>query len=333
MSDNAIIMPLSEDEKKLFDQCEEQIARGIRSFIDVGEALMTVRDNELYREKYRTWENYCEQRWGFTDGRARQLILAMGTAKHIEGATGVTLPTEAATRELRKYTPEDQTKIAVAAAAVAAAQERPVTSTDIKTAAAAIQPLTSGNPLPPPAPPVDPVKQRVYNSKYAPIKVWMDQGRITPKQALSLDSEIEACAPMLRGWLFQMQVMDALVVRELSEMARNKSETLEEIRASGHLEFPDDRPQIHISKATVADLKQLKEAKRKERLAQIAAARDAAKGIESVIMTLHTKSAQRNADLLISMMGSRNARELARALQSKLWKSKKKHRSHVQYVR
>lgn len=322
MSEVSYIEPLTPEEQSLFKQCEDRIARGIAGFKEAGEALMIVREEELYREQYRTWENYCEQRWGFTDGRARQLILGAKTAAEIEGVTGVALPTEAATRELRKYAVEDRPKIATAAAALAVSENREITTTDIKRAAN------------PPVKTVDPDKQAVYDRvKFSPIIVWMDTKKITPKQALALNGEIEACKPELRGWLFQMGVCDPSMVAELREMHRNGSETFSEIYASCHLEFPDGG-QVHISKAKIADLKRLKRIKYEEHLKRIAAENDAKKGIEPRNMTLYLNDPQKNADILISMLGERNAREAARAIQSQLWKSRTKHRrpSNV-YVR
>jgi hypothetical protein len=323
MSEVSYIEPLNEVEKQRLKECEDRIARGIAGFKEAGEALLIVREEELYREQYRTWENYCDQRWGFTDGRARQLILGMKTAREIESVTGVSLPTEAATREIRKYAVEDRPKIVSAAAALAVAENREMTTTDIKRAA-----------NPPVKPDIDPDKQAVYDRvKYSPIKVWMDTKKITPKQALALNGEIEACKPELRGWLFQMGVCDPSMVAELREMQRNGSETFGEIYMSGHLQFPDGG-RIHVGKAKIADLKRLKRIKYEEHLKRVAAERDAAKGIEEVLMTLYVNCPQKNADMIISMLGERNAREVARALNSQLWKSRTKHRrpSNV-YVR
>jgi hypothetical protein len=329
MSNTELILPLSEEEKKRLTDCEAVITRGLKSFMDVAEALLIVRDGQLYRE-YRTWEDYCQKRWGFSGSRSRQLINAMETAKGIESVTGVPLPNEAVTRELKKYVVEDQPKIAVAAASVAAAQDRQMTSTDIKDAAEALKPAPPSNPVPP-DPPVDPDKQRVYNSKYAPIKQWMDQGKLTPKQALALDAEIEACKPQVRGDMFLLGVMNPIVVRLLNEMYAQGREGYGEIVASRHLQMVDRS--IPIDKATPADVSAFKRERYKERMAAVAALRDADRGCQPVNLTLFTNDPARNAEILLSQLGQRNARELARTLQGKLWKSKTKRRSHSVYVR
>lgn len=54
--------------------CEAVIKRGLATFVEVGAALLEIRDGRLYRETHTTFEAYCAGRWGFTDRRARQLM-------------------------------------------------------------------------------------------------------------------------------------------------------------------------------------------------------------------------------------------------------------------
>lgn len=54
--------------------CEQRIERGLTTYIDVGRALGEIRDSRLYKGTYDTFEEYCRERWGFTDRRARQLV-------------------------------------------------------------------------------------------------------------------------------------------------------------------------------------------------------------------------------------------------------------------
>jgi hypothetical protein len=78
---------------------EEIIEKGMRSFVEVGNALMRIRDNDLYTVNYNTFESYCKDRWGFTKSRANQLI---GAANIVDAlATIVVKPaTESVAREL-----------------------------------------------------------------------------------------------------------------------------------------------------------------------------------------------------------------------------------------
>lgn len=55
-------------------QCEEVIERGLDSFIEVGNALLQIRDQRLYRSDYDNFEVYCQERWDMSGRRAHQLI-------------------------------------------------------------------------------------------------------------------------------------------------------------------------------------------------------------------------------------------------------------------
>ena len=57
-------------------ECEETIARGVRGYVEAGEALRTIRDARLYRETHGTFEDYCRERWGWNKDRSNQLIRA-----------------------------------------------------------------------------------------------------------------------------------------------------------------------------------------------------------------------------------------------------------------
>lgn len=67
-------------------ECEAVIERGLKTFVEVGEALLRVRDERLYRATHPTFEHYCRERWGFGGRRARQLMAAseVGTIVPVE---------------------------------------------------------------------------------------------------------------------------------------------------------------------------------------------------------------------------------------------------------
>jgi hypothetical protein len=60
--------------------CETTIERGLKTFVDVGEALMAIRDGKLYLEAYDSFEDYCQKRWDLKRQRAYQLMAAADTA-------------------------------------------------------------------------------------------------------------------------------------------------------------------------------------------------------------------------------------------------------------
>jgi hypothetical protein len=67
---------LNEAERRERDQCEVIIGKGWDTFLDVGQALATVRDKRLYRDHHRTFEEYCRQKWEFSKSHANRLIEA-----------------------------------------------------------------------------------------------------------------------------------------------------------------------------------------------------------------------------------------------------------------
>jgi hypothetical protein len=53
---------------------ERVIESGLQTFIEVGQALLTIRDKRLYKDTYASFDAYCQERWGWTRQRAHQLI-------------------------------------------------------------------------------------------------------------------------------------------------------------------------------------------------------------------------------------------------------------------
>jgi len=87
------------------DECERYetaIANGLRWFRVVGPSLAAVRDGRLYRNRYATFDTYCEDMWGFTRRHVDRLIVAATVAEILEvdevGPIGLTSESQA--REL-----------------------------------------------------------------------------------------------------------------------------------------------------------------------------------------------------------------------------------------
>jgi len=80
-------------------ECEAVIERGLATFLEVGQALLCIRDERLYRESHGTFEAYCRERWGMSRAHAYRQIGAAGVAG-ILSPIGDTPATEAVAREL-----------------------------------------------------------------------------------------------------------------------------------------------------------------------------------------------------------------------------------------
>lgn len=88
--------------------CEEVIAQGLHTFVDVGNALLEIRDNRLYRDEYSTFEDYCKERWGMVRQQANRLIAAAETVSNLEPIGSILPQTESQTRPLTILEPELQ---------------------------------------------------------------------------------------------------------------------------------------------------------------------------------------------------------------------------------
>ncbi len=69
---------------------ESVIERGLQTFVDVGNALLAIRDNLLYRNRgYKSFDDYCRERWQFERHYANRLIASAKAVKNItDGAHG-----------------------------------------------------------------------------------------------------------------------------------------------------------------------------------------------------------------------------------------------------
>ncbi len=80
---------LSPQERYTLRHCESAVAKGLHTFYDVGDALKTIRNQRLYREKFSSFRAYCRARWGFEAARARQFIAASDVFRDVESVTDI----------------------------------------------------------------------------------------------------------------------------------------------------------------------------------------------------------------------------------------------------
>lgn len=100
---------------RTLDELEATIEHGKQTFIEVGLALMEVRDRRLYRDAgFPTFEKYCVGRWQFSRRHASRLVDAASTAAALAdglddktGPVGPVPTTERQARELAPLARED----------------------------------------------------------------------------------------------------------------------------------------------------------------------------------------------------------------------------------
>ena len=103
---NSLTVP----QRSSFAALEETIQRGFDTFVDVGQALASIRDDKLYREQHATFDDYCRSRWNYTRQHVYRLINAAETVAQIEANPAIEeLPTnERQVRPLKKLHPDDR---------------------------------------------------------------------------------------------------------------------------------------------------------------------------------------------------------------------------------
>lgn len=126
---------------------EEIIEAGIKSFIDVGQSLMAIRDERLYEKSYDSFEQYCQKRWGFKKSYAYDLIESAVVVHDLSAIadtkTDFFPQNESQARAVADAAPDAKTRAVVWEAAVESAPRgedgKPrVTAAVVKKAAAAI---------------------------------------------------------------------------------------------------------------------------------------------------------------------------------------------------
>jgi hypothetical protein len=93
-------------------ELEITIKNGLKTFVDVGNALIEIRDARLYRGTHPTFEAYCKGRWDISRPYAYQLIDSAATVNNLSAMADIPLPTsERVVRPLTKLEPALQREV------------------------------------------------------------------------------------------------------------------------------------------------------------------------------------------------------------------------------
>ena len=128
---------LTTREQREFARAERTIARGLKSFLEVGMALKEIRDKRLYRQHFDTFEQYVATRWEMSRPRAYELCAASEVVEDLSAIADIrVLPeNEAQARPLtRLRTSRHRRKAWLLALNLAKAGGRPVTASNVEAA-------------------------------------------------------------------------------------------------------------------------------------------------------------------------------------------------------
>lgn len=99
---------LTVDEKAALLECESVIRQERGAFLRVGNALARIRKSRLYREKYKTFENYCDAVWDMSGRQAFNLRSSADIVGVLQEKNFAQLPaTESQARPLFKLPREE----------------------------------------------------------------------------------------------------------------------------------------------------------------------------------------------------------------------------------
>lgn len=102
---------LTTTENTILSELESTIEHGLKTFVEVGNALMKIRDGRLYREQHDTFEDYCRGRWGIERRRAYQLMEAAQVIDNLDVQNFTHQPNESQARALSGLTPDQQREV------------------------------------------------------------------------------------------------------------------------------------------------------------------------------------------------------------------------------
>jgi hypothetical protein len=120
-------------EKEELKEFEKRIESGLKTFREVGTALLAIRDGRMYRAEYGTFEDYCRERWGFEKRYAYRLMDAAAISENVSHGTQIEPPSnERQARPLAALPPEKQPEAWQAATSKAESEGRKVTAKDVQ---------------------------------------------------------------------------------------------------------------------------------------------------------------------------------------------------------
>lgn len=275
-------------------QLETEIADGLAEFFRVGNHLIEIRDNQLYRDDYPTWEAYCIDRWHFTDRRALQLVTATRVTSELYDVlkelrpeeTKPALPqNENQVRELAKIVnPYDRAKVWLTAVSIGSVSGADIAHITLVRAA-----------------------------MFTQLSQALKENRIKPKDASAVAQALKTLPGYLGDALDRLGIHDAAVIYELFRLFKNGAETFNQIVSSGYLQDGVDVP-VKADQLTLPILKAALQAKSREYRDQAVTLKLAGAGVVEVVTTLYRNSPEKTIGALRAVLPEEELREIATKL-------------------
>ena len=126
MRNHEMVMSIRESQR--LKELEKVIAKGQKTFVEVGLALVEIRDLRLFKGEYSSFTEYCQKKWGWEQRYTRYVIAGAEAVRSLPEGVGTLVHHEAAARELAKV--EAGQRAGVVQTIVA--EGRPVTAREVK---------------------------------------------------------------------------------------------------------------------------------------------------------------------------------------------------------
>lgn len=105
-----MIKQLTIQESTELESYEHTIEAGLKSFVEVGNALQAIRDKRLYKETHDTFEEYAQEKWDLSTTHTYRLMEAAQVDNNLS-PMGDTPRIERHARPLARLKPEQQRKV------------------------------------------------------------------------------------------------------------------------------------------------------------------------------------------------------------------------------
>ena len=107
---------ISIDDSARLAELERKIERGLTTFVEVGQALIEIRDSKLYLIEHKTFSDYCKSKWKFSCRFAQMQMAGAKIAAGLSDANNCSPPrSESQLRPLLKVPPEQRVAVWVRA--------------------------------------------------------------------------------------------------------------------------------------------------------------------------------------------------------------------------
>jgi len=126
MKNHEQVMSIRESQR--LAELEKVIARGQKTFVEVGLALAEIRALRLYKREYSNFSEYCEKKWGWARRYTEYVIAGAEAVKCLPEKVRTIVRSETAARELAKVDPEERAGVVEAIVA----EGLPVTAKEIR---------------------------------------------------------------------------------------------------------------------------------------------------------------------------------------------------------